>query len=179
MWICVCLLSLITLIFLFCLLDTLPIIGSEPPLIVEHAHDSIMAYQEQGMEESDAAEYDINVLMKHSRMSQPAVTSSTDEAATTTTTTTTATERDVDEEDGRQGRDSSDGEGRVEFRIMERVASADRDLGFFPKDEMRWLKDEGKYSDVDDLSELDHESEEDGEDGGIDVFAVDWDNFEK
>ena len=167
-----CLLSLITLIFLFCLLDTLPIIGSEPPLIVEHAHDSIMAYQEQGMEESDAAGYDINVLMKHSRMSRPAVTSSTDEAATTTT----ATERDVDEEDGRQGRDSSDGEGRLEFRIMERVASADRDLGFFPKDEMRWLREEGKY---DDLSELDHESEEDGEDGGIDVFAVDWDNFEK
>lgn len=67
-WICVLLLCVIILIFILCLLHTLPIIGGgERPLIEEEAHDSIMVYQEHGGEEVDATGYDVTVLMKHSR----------------------------------------------------------------------------------------------------------------
>lgn len=165
-------LSLITLAILLCLLQTLPIVGRDPPLLVEHAHDSIMAYQEHGVDESDAAGYDINVLIKHSRMSRRMVSSSTNAAM----------ELDVEENGGQSAGDTEDGgdnRDRLESWITEHVASADRELvAHYPEDEMQELRDEGKYSDVDDLSELEQESEEEREEeDGIDVFAIDWDNF--
>lgn len=164
------LLSLTTLVILLCLLQTLPIVGRDPPLFIEHAHDSIMAYQEHGLDESDAAGYDINVLIKHSRMNRGVVSSSTNAAM----------ELDVEENGGQSAGDTEDGgdnRDRLESWITEHVASADRELELYPEDEMQELRDEGKYSDVDDLSELEQESEEEREEDELDVFAIDWDNF--
>lgn len=144
--------------------------GSDRPLIEEDAHDSIMVYQEHGNEEADETGYDINVLIKSSRQRvvRGAVLSSTNAAM----------EREF-EGSGKLGINGVDPRGnndRLGSWIMERVSNVDRDLRFFPQDEMREIRDEGKYSEVDDLSELEPENDDSAEDE-VDVFAIDWENF--
>ena len=184
-------------------------------MIEEDAHDSIMAYQEHGTEMKDATNYDVTVLLKHSRRQV---------TLTTTTTSMTAlgngglgidgvdsrggngvvsnsemrrfsNATGIAGESGAQGFGSGaqgmsstfrtghesggaqelEGE-RLKAWIMSRVRETDQDLSFFPIDDMESVRYEGKYSDFDELSEL--EFDEDLNEG-IEVWSIDWDNFRK
>ena len=212
-WICVFLLSLILLICILCLLHTWPIVGGKRPLIEENAHDSIMAYQEHGSEMKDATNYDVTVLLKHSRRQVTLTTTtasmtalgngalgidgvdsrggnvSSSEMQRFSNATGFAGESGAEGfESGAQGMSSSvrtgdesggaqeiEGE-RLRTWIMSRVRETDDDLSFFPLDDMESVRYEGKYSDFDELSEL--EFDEDLNEG-IEVWSIDWDNFRK
>ena len=211
-WICVFLLSLILLIFILCLLHTLPIVGGKRPLIEEDAHDSIMAYQEQSGEMKDATGYDVTVLMKHSRRRVMLTTTSASMtaqgngglgidgvdsrgwqgAASSSETRGFSNSGRSAGESGAQGVESG-AEGMMKTRnesaamhemkderlkawIMTRVREADQDFSFFPADDMESVRYEGKYSDFDELSEL--EFDEDLNEGN-EVWSIDWDNFRK
>ena len=198
---------------MLCLLHTLPIVGGKRPLIEEDAHDSIMAYQEHGSEMKDATNYDVTVLLKHSRRQVTLTTTtasmtamgngalgidgvdsrggmvSSSEMQRFSNSTGIAGESGAQRlESGAQGISSSfktgneygdaqvlEGE-RLKAWIMSRVRETDEDLSFFPTDEMENVRYEGKYSDFDELSEL--EFDEDLNEG-IEVWSIDWDNFRK
>ena len=211
-WICVFLLSLILLIFILCLLHTLPIVGGKRPLIEEDAHDSIMAYQEQSGEMRDATGYDVTVLMKHSRRRVMLTTTSASMtaqengglgidgvdsrgwqgAASSSETHGFSNSGGSAGESGAQGVESGAErmmktgnesgamhemkDERLKAWIMTRVREADQDFSFFPADDMESVRYEGKYSDFDELSEL--EFDEDLNEGN-EVWSIDWDNFRK
>lgn len=197
------LLCLILLIFILCLFHTLPIVGGKRPLIEEDAHDSIMAYQEHSGEMTDATGYDVTVLMKRSRRR---VTLTTTNASMTAQENGGLGIDGVDSrgwqgmasrsgrtagESGAQNAESGDGvmrngnesgaihqikDERLKALIMTRVMETDRDVSFFPADDMESVRYEGKYSDFDELSEL--EFDEDLNEGH-EVWSIDWDNFRK
>ena len=197
------LLCLILLVFILCLLHTLPIVGGKRPLIEEDAHDSIMAYQEHSGEMTDATGYDVTVLMKHSRRR---VTLTTTNASMTAQGNGGLGIDGVDSrgwqgmasrsgrtagESGAQNAESGDGvmrngsesgaihqikDERLKALIMTRVMETDRDVSFFPADDMESVRYEGKYSDFDELSEL--EFDEDLNEAH-EVWSIDWDNFRK
>ncbi len=163
----------------------------------------------------DATEYDVTVLLKHSRRQV---------TLTTTTATMTAMGNGglgidgVDSRGGKRVVSSSETQGiskssgiagesgaqgfesgaqgisssirtgyesggaqemegeRLKAWIMSRVREADQDVRFFPTDDMESVRYEGKYSDFDELSELEID---DDSDEGSEVWSIDWDNFRK
>ena len=66
---------------------------------------------------------------------------------------------------------------RLKAWIMSRVRETDGDWSIFPDDQMESVRYEGKYSDFDELSELEFDDEDLNK--GSEVWSIDWDNFRK
>lgn len=153
-----------------------------------------MAYQNLGGEMADATGYDVAVLLKHSRRHVTVTATAATMVAqgngglraggvesrgemrlvSSTANFSNSGISSSFKAGGKSGSPLAIEDKRLRAWIRSRVRKADKDLSFFPTDDMESLRYEGKYWDFDDLSELEFDEDVNK---GSEVWSIDWDRL--